>query len=91
MDKSHKASLHSIGSDPLAPKLQEYIGDPCDQAVANAHRVVRIIEQLRARFDTEEVTAIKAVDDECWIFLQDGSLCNAYLTEDGGLHLSRRR
>lgn len=91
MDKSHKASLHSIGSDPLAPKLQEYIGDPCDQAVANAHRVVRIIEQLRARFDMEEVTAIKAIDDECWVFLQDGSLCNAYLTEDGCLYLSRRR
>lgn len=91
MDKSHKASLHSIGSDPLAPKLQEYIGDPCDQAVANAQRVVQIIEQLRARFDMEEVTAIKAVDDECWVFLQDGSLCNAYLTEDGGLYLTRRR
>ena len=40
MDKSHKASLHSIGSDPFAPKLQEYIEDPCDQAVANAQRVV---------------------------------------------------
>lgn len=91
MNKSRKASLHSIGSDPFAPKLQEYIEDPCDQAVANAHRVVQIIEQLRARFDTEEVTAIKAIDDECWVFLQDGSLCNAYLTEDGGLHLSRRR
>ena len=28
MDKSRKASLHSIGSDPFAPKLQEYIEDP---------------------------------------------------------------
>ena len=91
MDNPHKASLRNIGSEPFAPKLQEYIEDPCDQAVANAQRVVQIIEQLRARFDTEEVTAIKAVDDECWVFLQDGSLCNAYLTEDGGLHLSRRR
>ena len=90
-DKPHKAPLRNTGSEPFAPKLQEYIEDPCDQAVANAHRVVRIIEQLRARFDMEEVTAIKAVDDECWVFLQDGSLCNAYLTEDGGLHLSRRR
>ena len=91
MNKSRKASLRNIGSEPFAPKLQEYFEAPCDQAVANAHRVVRIIEQLRARFDMEEVTAIKAVDDECWIFLQDGSLCNAYLTEDGGLYLSRRR
>lgn len=90
-NKPHKASLRNIGSEPFAPKLQEYFEDPCDQAVANAHRVVRIIGQLRARFDTEEVTAIKAIDDECWVFLQDGSLCNAYLTEDGGLHLSRRR
>ena len=90
-NKPHKASLRNIGSEPFAPKLQEYFEDPCDQAVANAHRVVRIIGQLRARFDMEEVTAIKAIDDECWVFLQDGSLCNAYLTEDGGLYLSRRR
>ena len=90
-DKPHKAPLRNTGSEPFAPKLQEYIEDPCDQAVANAQRVVQIIEQLRARFDTEEVTAIKAIDDECWVFLQDGSLCNAYLTEDGSLHLSRRR
>ena len=55
MDKSHKASLHSIGSDPFAPKLQEYIEDPCDQAVANAHRVVRIIEQLRAQIGRAHV------------------------------------
>ena len=91
MDKSHKALIRNIGSEPLAPKLQESVEDPCDRAIANAQRIVQIIEQLRARFDTEEISTVTTIDDECNVFLQDGSFYRVYMTGDGGLYLSRRR
>lgn len=91
MDKERKASFRSIGSNPLVPKYQEYIEDPCDRAIANVQRIVQIIGQLRARFDTEEIRSVTTIDDECSVFLQDGSWYRVYMTEDGGLYLSRRR
>ena len=45
MDKSHKASLHSIGSDPLAPKLQEYIGALLPQVYPRKPRRVQDLTQ----------------------------------------------
>ena len=104
MKKSRKAyidwCLDSETNDPetqewrdeLTPEEQAYVDreDDCyEYAVATMCSAILVMEQLRKKYQPEELLELKTFGDHCRVRLRSGEQYMARLGKDGGLVLER--
>ena len=78
--------------DELTPEEQAYVDreDDCyEYAVATMCSAILVMEQLRKKYQPEELLELKTFGDHCRVRLRSGEQYMARLGKDGGLVLER--
>ena len=104
MDKARKAQidwcLNNETNDPetqewrdeLTPEEQAYVDredDRYEHAIAAMCSAILVMEQLRKKYQPEELLELKTFGDHCRVRLRSGEQYMARLGRDGGLVLER--